>query len=202
VPSPEVPAADLSALCVGVLREDGTSRPLASDEALEAWRASLHVLEGAGATLVDIDLAEMPMLRAMNFLILSVEAATYHAPGLREHWADYGEPCRSRLLTGLAYDATDYIQAQRVRRSVRRRWGALFDHIDVLSTPSQPDVAPPLGQMASVRFTSPFNAMGWPAISVPFGAGAAGLPLATQIVAAPGRERTLLGVARALERAR
>jgi len=194
--------AGVSGMRVGVLGEDGAGRALASSEALEAWRASLRALEDAGARLVDVDLAEMAMLRAVNFLILSVEAATYHAPGLRGRYGDYGEPCRSRLLTGFAYDAGDYVQAQRVRRGVRLRWGALFERVDVLSTPSQPDVAPPLGDIASVKFTSPFNAMGWPAISVPFGSGSGRLPLATQLVAAPGREATLLRVAGALERAR
>jgi Asp-tRNA(Asn)/Glu-tRNA(Gln) amidotransferase A subunit family amidase len=186
-------------LRVGVLDVDGTGRALAEDAALEAWRASLRALEAAGATLVHVDLPEMATLRAVNFLILSVEAAAYHAAGLRAWYDDYGEPCRSRLLAGFAYDATDFVQAQRFRSEIRRRWGGLFDGIDVLSTPSQPDVAPPLGEMASVKFTSPFNALGWPAVSVPFGEGAGGLPLATQLAAPSGREDVVLRAARALE---
>jgi aspartyl-tRNA(Asn)/glutamyl-tRNA(Gln) amidotransferase subunit A len=186
-------------LRVGVLGDDGTGRSLAGDNALGQWRASLRALEDTGAALVDVDLREMATLRAANFLILSVEAASYHASALRTRYSDYGEPCRSRLLTGFAYDATDLVQAQRFRSVVRRRWSTLFERIDVLSTPSQPDVAPPLGKMASVKFTSPFNTLGWPAISVPFGEGAGGLPLATQLVAAPGREDTVIRAARILE---
>jgi aspartyl-tRNA(Asn)/glutamyl-tRNA(Gln) amidotransferase subunit A len=190
---------DSEGLRVGVIREDGTGRPLASDEALEQWTRSLHALEEAGATLVDVDLPEMSLLRAVNFLILSVEASAYHSAGLRAHYDEYGEPCRSRLLAGFAYDADDFVQAQRARRHVRGRWQSLFDRVDVLSTPSQPDVAPPLGQMASVKFTSPFNALGWPAISVPFGSGSSGLPLGTQLVGAPWQEATVLRAARAME---
>jgi Asp-tRNA(Asn)/Glu-tRNA(Gln) amidotransferase A subunit family amidase len=186
-------------LRVGVLGDDGTGRALASDDALDSWHASLRALQSAGATLVGVDLPEMATLRAVNFLILSVEAAAYHAPALRARYDDYGEPCRSRLLAGFAYDATDFVQAQRFRRQVRRRWSPVFDRVDVLSTPSQPAVAPPLGEMASVKFTSPFNALGWPAVSVPFGSGPGGLPLATQLVGAPGREDAVLGAARALE---
>lgn len=186
-------------LRVGVLGDDGTGRPLANDDALDQWHASLRALQSAGSTLVEVDLPEMATLRAVNFLILSVEAAAYHAPALRARYDDYGEPCRSRLLAGFAYDATDFVQAQRFRRQVRRLWSPLFDRVDVLSTPSQPDVAPPLGEMASVKFTSPFNALGWPAVSVPFGSGPGGLPLATQLVGAPGREDTVLGAAGALE---
>jgi aspartyl-tRNA(Asn)/glutamyl-tRNA(Gln) amidotransferase subunit A len=193
---------DASGLRVGVLNEDGTGRPLASDPALEQWKASLRALAATGATLVDVDLPEMALLGAVNFLILSVEAASYHAAGLRERYDDYGEPCRSRLLAGFAYDAVDLVQAQRARRGIRRRWETLFERIDVLSTPSQPDVAPPLGEMASVKFTSPFNALGWPAISVPYGSGAEGLPLATQLVGGAWQEATLLRAARALEEAK
>ena len=196
------PGAGVGALRVGVLRGDGTDRPLASDEALEQWACSLRALEAAGATLVDVELPEMATLRAVNFLILSVEASAYHAAGLRAHYDDYGEPCRTRLLAGFAYDANDLVQAQRTRRGIRGRWQALFERIDVLSTPSQPDVAPPLGEMASVKFTSPFNALGWPAISVPFGSGSGGLPLATQLVGPPWQEVLVLQAARVIEEAR
>jgi aspartyl-tRNA(Asn)/glutamyl-tRNA(Gln) amidotransferase subunit A len=188
-------------LRIGVLRADGTDRPLASDDALEQWALSLRALQDADATLVDLELPEMATLRAVNFLILSVEASAYHAAGLRAHYDEYGDPCRSRLLAGFAYGADDLVQAQRARYAIRRRWGAHFEHVDLLSTPSQPDVAPPLGEMASVKFTSPFNALGWPAISVPFGSGSGGLPLATQLVGAPWQEATVLRGARTIEEA-
>jgi aspartyl-tRNA(Asn)/glutamyl-tRNA(Gln) amidotransferase subunit A len=191
--------AGVAGLRVGALGDDGTGRPLAGEDALEQWRASLRAFEAARATVLEVDLPEMATLRAASFLILSVEAAAYHAPGLRARYGDFGEPCRSRLLAGFAYDGVDYLQAQRYRRLVRRRWSELFERFDVLATPSQPDVAPPLGEMASVKFTSPFNALGWPAISAPFGVGAGGLPVATQLVGAPGREVTVLRAARALE---
>ena len=199
--SSALPGAAARGLRIGVLREDGTGRPLASDDALGQWTRSLRALEGAGATLVDAELPEMATLRAVNFLILSVEASAYHATGLRSHYDDYGEPCRSRLLAGFAYGADDFVQAQRARRAVRRRWQAHFERVDVITTPSQPGVAPPLGEMASVKFTSPFNALGWPAISVPFGSGSGGLPLATQLVGAPWQEATVLQAARLVEEA-
>jgi aspartyl-tRNA(Asn)/glutamyl-tRNA(Gln) amidotransferase subunit A len=186
-------------LRIGVLTADGSSSPLAETAALASWHRSCLSLERAGATLVEIDLPEMAVLRAANLLILGAEAATYHAAGLRSRYGDYGEPCRTRLLAGFAYSATDLAQAHRLRRAVRERWGALFGRIDALSTPSQPDVAPPLGEMASVKFTGPFNALGWPAVSVPFGTGPGGLPLATQLVGRRWDEATPLRVAQALE---
>ncbi len=189
-------------LRVAALGDDGTGRPLAAQAALAAWHASSSALRDVGAEVVEVDLPEMALLRAVNFLILSVEAAAFHATGLRHRFDAYGEPCRSRLLTGFAYDATDLVQAHRYRRLARQRWSQRLVGFDVLSTPSQPDVAPPLGEIASVKFTSPFNALGWPAVSVPWGTGAGGLPLATQLVAPDGREETVLRAAHVMESVR
>jgi Asp-tRNA(Asn)/Glu-tRNA(Gln) amidotransferase A subunit family amidase len=52
---------------------------------------------------------------------------------------------------------------------------------------------------ASTRYTNPFNALGWPAVSVPFGEGSGGLPFGTQIVGRPWADGEVLRVAAALE---
>jgi Asp-tRNA(Asn)/Glu-tRNA(Gln) amidotransferase A subunit family amidase len=70
-------------------------------------------------------------------------------------------------------------------------------------TPTVPVVAPaidgPIDGMRILRNTWPFNAVRGPAISVPCGRGAGGLPVGLQIVAAPDREALLLRVAAAVE---
>ena len=50
-------------------------------------------------------------------------------------------------------------------------------------------------------YTSAFNLTGLPAISVPCGFGASGLPIGLQLVARPWAEARLLRIARAYERA-
>jgi aspartyl-tRNA(Asn)/glutamyl-tRNA(Gln) amidotransferase subunit A len=50
-------------------------------------------------------------------------------------------------------------------------------------------------------YTSPFNLTGLPAISIPCGFDANGLPIGLQLVARPWAEARLLRVARAYERA-
>jgi aspartyl-tRNA(Asn)/glutamyl-tRNA(Gln) amidotransferase subunit A len=86
----------------------------------------------------------------------------------------------------------------------------------VLAAPTTPIAAPPLGEVHTVledsssqntaalllRNTSPFNLCGFPAISVPCGRTAAGLPVGLQLVAKPWDEATLLQVAAGFERRR
>jgi aspartyl-tRNA(Asn)/glutamyl-tRNA(Gln) amidotransferase subunit A len=51
-------------------------------------------------------------------------------------------------------------------------------------------------------YTMPFNLTGNPAISLPCGFDAAGMPLAIQLIARPGEDERLLRVAALFERAR
>ncbi|GAA2440046.1 amidase [Actinomadura vinacea] len=92
--------------------------------------------------------------------------------------------------------------AERVRRANDDRLAALFGKADVLLTPATP-TAPHghdgPGEAMSVALTWAFNVSGHPAVTVPAGLGADGLPVGLQAVAAPGREAPLLRVAAALE---
>jgi amidase len=50
--------------------------------------------------------------------------------------------------------------------------------------------------------TGAWNLAGYPAMTVPAGVGESGLPLAVQLVATPGKEALLLGLAAQLEQRR
>jgi amidase len=50
-------------------------------------------------------------------------------------------------------------------------------------------------------FTGPWNACGFPAMSLPVGMSESGLPIGVQLVGPPGSERRLLGLGAALEQA-
>lgn len=104
-----------------------------------------------------------------------------------------------------------------MRESFAERWTQhardFFERHDVLLTPAFATL--PLKARAwherswlanavpSIRFapfTGPWNLAGFPAMSVPAGFHPSGVPLGVQVVAAPGKERLLLGVAAQLER--
>lgn len=78
----------------------------------------------------------------------------------------------------------------------------LFAEYDLLATPTTPN--PPHGHegpgaVMSVALTWAFNITGHPAVSIPAGRTAAGEPVGLQLVARPGGEAELLGIAAAAE---
>jgi amidase len=121
------------------------------------------------------------------------------------------------VAQGRTVPGTAYLAAQAALHAWARRMAAFWEEgFDLLLTPTLP--APParLGVLSSasgtpeevlervrlyVAFTSPFNATGQPAISLPLHASAEGLPIGVQLVAAMYREDLLLRVAAQLERA-
>jgi aspartyl-tRNA(Asn)/glutamyl-tRNA(Gln) amidotransferase subunit A len=119
---------------------------------------------------------------------------------LRARSADYGEFARLRLLSAHAYVPGAYVRAQQARAIARQAFEQAVEGIDLLSTPTMPGAAPPLGVPSPTRFTAPFNLIGWPAISVPVGAAPDGMPLGLQLVGRPWGERTVLRAARVVER--
>ena len=92
------------------------------------------------------------------------------------------------------------------------RVNAIFDHVDVLVMPVMGGTALPvrrwegqgairtvLGMSRFYPYCVPWNHLGNPAMSVPFGFGADGMPLAVQVIGRPGSEGTLLSLAAQIE---
>lgn len=123
------------------------------------------------------------------------------------------EPRNWMLATrGREVDGARYVAALEYLHGYARRvaswWAGGWD---VLLTPTLPE--PPrllgfLGREPTLaatgdlgQFLSPFNVTGQPAISLPLGRSAAGLPVGVQLVAGYGREDVLLRLSAALEAA-
>jgi amidase len=103
-------------------------------------------------------------------------------------------------------------RALKGREADARRINAIFDTHDVLMTPVMGGTAIPirrwegrgalhtvLGMSRFYPFCIPWNHLGNPAMSVPLGFAADGLPLAVQIIGRPGDEATLLSLAAQIE---
>ena len=126
----------------------------------------------------------------------------------------FGAEVRRRILIGTYvlsagyYDAY-YLRAQKVRALILRDFTEVFRTVDALLTPTAPSAAfaqgekmdDPVTMYLNDVFTVPANLAGVPAISVPAGLDANGLPLGLQVIGRAFDEETVFAVGGALERA-
>jgi aspartyl-tRNA(Asn)/glutamyl-tRNA(Gln) amidotransferase subunit A len=124
----------------------------------------------------------------------------------------FGPEVRRRVLIGAYvlssgyYDAY-YLRAQKLRSLIARDFADAYKTCDVLLTPATPGpafavgekTADPVSMYLNDVFTVTVNLAGLPAISVPAGLSADGLPLGLQIIGRAFDEPTVLRAARALE---
>jgi aspartyl-tRNA(Asn)/glutamyl-tRNA(Gln) amidotransferase subunit A len=192
----------IAGLRIGVLGDDGTGLPLASDDVLAAWRRGLATLKELGAVLVPIDIRELDLSRKAHATILVLEALAQHQASMQQRWPELGEFPRRRMLHGLAHSPTAYVRARQAGSLVRTSLEGRFTDIDLLSTPTMPAGASALGVPGSTAFTGPFNLLGLPAISAPVGFTADALPVGLQLVGLAGDEATMLAAVAALEAVR
>ena len=132
----------------------------------------------------------------------------------RSRAAGFGAEVQRRILIGTYvlsagyYDAY-YLRAQKVRTLIRRDFTEAFRDVDALLTPTAPSAAfaqgekmdDPVTMYLNDVFTVNANLAGVPAMSVPAGLDANGLPLGLQILGRPFDEETVFAVAGAIERA-
>jgi aspartyl-tRNA(Asn)/glutamyl-tRNA(Gln) amidotransferase subunit A len=111
--------------------------------------------------------------------------------------------------------ATDYVVAVMERDAVWERVQDFFTRYDLLLTPTMPTTAfaagVPIPRLVAGRatsgfgytpFTFPFNLTGQPAITVPCGMAADGLPVGLQIIGRRYADGTVLRAAAAFESVR
>ena len=183
-------------------------------EVAEAVRKAVAVLAGLGASVREVSWPMAAEARALSFLIMGAEAFSVHERWLKERPEDYGPDVRQRLAQGATILAADYLRAQRLRRQFIESLDAVFATCDVLLTPTVPVAAPRLEETslqwpsqtesvtsALARLTRPFNLTGTPALSVPCGFTAGGLPIGLQIAGRAFDEATVLRVGHAYEQA-
>ncbi len=168
--------------------------------------AAIAVLRGAGAVTTDTAIPFAEQAKNANMLTLAAEAYAYHRNTMVSRWEDYGQFTRPGLARGAMYSAADFAQAQRFRGWFRRQVAGLLRTYDVLVTPTWATPAFPLSEMLPERmiltpgYTPQWNFTGLPAVAVPCGFSADGLPLSMQVIGRPFAEATVLKVADAYQR--
>jgi len=176
-------------------------------EVAAAVDAATLILEDQGARVEEIVLADMDAAYAAGVITIGSEAAAYHAHDLRERPELFSPELRAAFELGSFYKAADYVQAQRLRGHLIEQVSRDMVGFDAVVTPTAPLPSTPIAEnppehaMLRPRNTMPFNALGLPAISVPCGFTAAGLPIGLQIVGHAFEEATILRIAAAYEAA-
>jgi aspartyl-tRNA(Asn)/glutamyl-tRNA(Gln) amidotransferase subunit A len=130
-------------------------------------------------------------------LIMAVEGASFHQPMFQTQAEDYQPKLREMIRRGLNTDAVTYSHALERRRQFITDMELLSEKVDILLTPSTPTPAlADLSNTGNPLFQGPWTSCGLPAITIPSGLAASGLPLGIQLAAAPFAEARLLAAAR------
>lgn len=168
--------------------------------------AGLEVLRALGARLVPIDLPSFELMNVWRRQVMMAEAAAIHRHWLATRRDEYAPTTLARMEPGLAIAAVDYLEALRRRGPATEAFvdGALAA-VDVVHLPVMPEPVPRIAASdIGARddwvefinrlgwFMGPINYLGLPALALPVGFTADGLPNAMQLVARPFDEATLL----------
>ncbi|GAA4783079.1 amidase [Actinomycetospora chlora] len=181
-------------------------------------------LADAGAELVEVSVARADEAVATGFLTVLPEAVVLTEALLQEAGVpgglasvlhQLGDDVRGALGSQVGPSAEPvpgHVYARAVHETVpaiRRGFLDALDGVDALLTPIAPAAAPPIVDGPSmthngrtvdlfetnIRYLFPVSVAGLPAVSVPGGVTADGLPVGLQLVGAPWREDLLLDLA-------
>ena len=171
-----------------------------ADPAVEyACREALVVWQEEGATLL---LLELPWERRCLSTIYAAELAEAWGEQVESDPALFGADVRLGIAAGRAVEHVDYLDALRTLERLRVQAADRVADLDVVACPTSPILPPSISAPDNVtlagRNTRVFNALGWPAISIPcgrLGREAVGLMVASL----PSTDGRLLAVAERLE---
>ncbi len=157
-------------------------------------QAAARAFAAGGAAVDEVKLPpSFAEIHEAGQVILEAEAAAYHEPSFRVHADEYGAGIKSLVEAGLARPATTYVRALRARQRFRDEAGRLLASYDALLGPTAPAPAPRgLTWTGDASLCAPWSFAGFPAITLPSGIAASGLPHAIQLAAAPQRYEILL----------
>ena len=213
--APKAPPDVLSTLAAGIegVRVLVPGRWIAAEadpEVASAIRAAAEVLAGCGAAIEEGDLPGLEAAQAHLMRIIYADAAAFHRERLERAPDRFGRDVLARLQPGLALSAIDYATSLRWLEGWRRHVERLFaDRWDAVLTPTAPCAAPEIGADDDIiattarltRFTWPWPAARVPALSVPCGFDAQGLPIGMQLAGARWSEPLLLRLGHAYQEA-
>ncbi|MBM3223903.1 MAG: Asp-tRNA(Asn)/Glu-tRNA(Gln) amidotransferase GatCAB subunit A [Candidatus Tectomicrobia bacterium] len=216
VPVPDFTALlgqDLRGLKMGIPRDYYFD--IIDPEVNAAVRQAIAALQALGVEAREVALPSMQYVGAIRMAAMADSIVT-HEPYLRTHRDDYGPTVLYRTLAGQFVLGRDYSKAMKVQRFIKEEYARVLQGVDFLVTPSSPVAAWRIdadtitlegktypvrgpGSGVTARCTSPSNATGLPAMSIPCGFTTGGLPIGLQLIGRPFDEARLFQVAHGYE---
>ncbi len=193
-------------LRIGLPRHFYAKAEHVSPEVVAAIDRAAQILGELGATVEEVTLPEFDLFSICGRVIMLTEAYAIHEQDYQARPLDFGLLTYLRMTLGAFVTGADLHQAMRLRRELAvavnttlRRYDALITATALAPAPSFAESKP--GTPAWAMQTMPFNVTGNPAMSIPTGFSASGLPLSMQIVGRAFDEATVLRIGAAFEAA-
>jgi amidase len=208
---------DIRGVRIGVDR-DYALKGIDSGQAAAIDRA-LQVLRGLGATIVDVRMPDLSGLIEMWSAICGSEIVAAHAVTYPSRASEYGPYMREFLAMGARVTPQQLTAARQRRELFTAAFIRVLDSVDAIAGPSGGDPAWPIthaiqvgslpdyhkawsaASPRSAEFTMPMDLAGVPAICLPCGFSADGLPYSIQFTSRPLSESMVCRIAYAYEQA-
>jgi aspartyl-tRNA(Asn)/glutamyl-tRNA(Gln) amidotransferase subunit A len=194
-------------LRVGLPRHFFAEAQDVSPEVVSAIDRAAETLEKLGALVEEITLPDYELFNACGRVIMYAEAFAIHEQDYQTRPLDFGLLTYMRMTLGAFITAVDLHQAMRLRRELSqavnlqlKKYDALITASALVPAPAFADIVPNIPPNWPIQ-TMPFNVTGNPAMSIPTGFSASGLPLSMQIVGRAFDEGTVLRIGAAFEAA-
>jgi aspartyl-tRNA(Asn)/glutamyl-tRNA(Gln) amidotransferase subunit A len=182
-------------------------------EVASAFADACASLSRAGARIVDLALAELNEIPAINAAggFAPIEAYAWHQPLLARRGADYDQRVRTRIERAGGMNAVDYINLRAARADLIARIAPRTTDFDALLMPTVAITAPPIAAFERdqdyrhlnaliLRNPSVINFLDRCAVTLPI-QRAGTPPVGLMVVGEHGADRRLLGIARGIEAA-
>ena len=211
-------------LKVGLISPDGALMKT-DPEVLDAQQKAARLMENLGHTVeetpwpVDAEAVAEAYVKFFAGKVGALKSAVETASGKPLMESGLLTPLlASNILSSAAFTAEEIAEGRTYLNAIEPLFEAAFKKFDVLLGPVAPVVAPPLFEhtpqelwtdemanyvSARLKYTSPVNFAGCPAMSVPLGRSrSTRIPIGSHFVAAKGNDRLLYELAYELEAAR
>lgn len=178
-------------------------------EVREAFDRSLEALAKLGPITRDVEWPDFPWGPAVSAIVTAEGASAFLDLIEAGRLAELKCPAdRTGGYSGTLLPAVDYLQAMRLRRPMKAAVSALFEAFDLIVAPTRASVSYPIDRNFEVAYPGigggpPLipagNLCGLPALCVPNGFGANGLPTSLSFMGRAGSEERLVEIGNAYQ---